>query len=195
LSQELYEQPRQKFSQGDIFEVAPHIFLDPPLLALTPAENGSQKSEKEPFSTFDDSKGQDIVARCKRTTAILITPDCEIDKETLHYWHICPVVPLSKLSGSAQGHVKRNRFYSRYFLPRSGNVISDSFVDFNQLSTIAPDFLKAAKRIVSLSDLGRQGLYVQFIRWLTRWELKELSCPNCQSKYDVSTSLPVRAAD
>jgi hypothetical protein len=193
LSQELYEQPRQDFSQGDILEVAPHVFLDPPLLALQPGENGAYKAEAEPFSAFDNNAGQNVIAKCKQTKAIILTHDCEIDKPQATHSHLCPVVPLSKLKPETQDRVKRNRIYSMFFLPRYGEVLPDSFVDFTRISTVGMDFIKGGKRIVSLSDQGRYGLYAQFIRWLTRWELRELSCPNCNVAFNPTASLPVRS--
>lgn len=180
-----------EFSQGDIFETAPHIFLDPPLVALHQSEETVYKSDSEPFSSFDQN-GQQIIAKCKRTTTILLTPDCEIDKPIVRYWHICPIVPLSRLKGNVHGDVKRNRVYSRFFLPANGTILPDSFIDFNQLSTVNSDLLKAAKRVLSLSDLGRHGMYSQFFRWLTRFELREIGCPNCGTTFNAADSLPVR---
>lgn len=192
MSQELYEQPREDFSQGDILEVAPHIFVDPPLLALQSAGDSLYKSELEPFSAFNNVDGQSVIAKCKRTNAIVITHDCEIDKTQVKRWHLCPVVPLSFLKSDAQDLVKRNRIYSRFWLPRYESALAESFVDFTYISTVGMDFLKTGKRLISLSDLGRQGMYAQFIRWLTRWELKELTCPNCDVTFDPTDSLKVR---
>jgi hypothetical protein len=192
LSQELYEQPRQEFSQGDILYVAPHVFLDPPLFALQPQENGLHMFEQEPFSNFDDAAGQKVVATCKRDKAIVLTHDCEMDKKQILRWHLCPVVPLSKLRPENQDRVKRNRIYSMFFLPRYGTVLMDSFVDFTHISTVGMDFIKTGQRILSLSDVGRQGLYVQFFRWLTRFELRDLNCPNCNVKFSPLSSLPGR---
>jgi hypothetical protein len=191
LSQELYEQPRGQISQGDILELAPHIYLDTPLLGLTRIEGGMHQEEREPFRAFDDVNGQPVVAGCKRTRAIVLTPDCEIDKN-ITYWHICPVLPLSRLKGNVQGDVRRNRVYSRFFLPQLGEVLPDSFVDFNQISSIKADFIQAGRRILSLSDIGRQGLYAQFVRWLTRWELRNVRCPNCDTEFNPATNLQVR---
>jgi len=184
LSQELFEQPRQEFSQGDILDVAPHVFLDPPLLALQPAEANHYRFEAEPFSVFDDAAGQFIAAKCRRIKAIVMTHDCEIDKKQVVRWHLCPVVPLSKLKPDNQDRVKRNRIYSMFFLPRYGEILLDSFVDFSQISTVGMDFIKTGKRILSLSDLARQGMYAQFFRWLTRFEMREMDCPNCRVKFN-----------
>jgi hypothetical protein len=192
LSVELYEQPKSEISQGDILEVAPNIFLAPPLTALYRSENGLHRSEVEPFSSFDN-EGQNIIAMCKRTKAIVLTHDCEIDKKQVTRWQLCPVVPLSRLKPENQDRVKRNRIYSMFYLPRHADILSfDSFVDFSQISTVGSEFINDGKRIVSLSDVGRRGLYAQFVRWLTRWELRELTCPNCGVDFNPTTSLSVR---
>lgn len=120
MAQDLYEEPKEEISQGDILELVPHIYLDPPLSVLKP-ENDSYRTEREPFSQFDDVNGQRIVAMAKRYRAIVITHDCEIDKTKR--WHICPVVSLDRLNSGLQGDVKRNRVFKRFFLPRYADVL------------------------------------------------------------------------
>lgn len=192
MSQELYEQPRQQISQGDILELAPHIFLDSPLLALHNQAETIYGATAEPYGSFDDKNGQKIIAHCKRMTALILTHDCEIDKPQVVRWHICPVVPLERLRGETQDRAKRNRIYSMCFLPKFGNLKKDSFVDFNHISTVSAELLRSAPRILSLSDLGRQALYAQFIRWFSRWELRSLECPGCKVEFDPTLSLSVR---
>ena len=78
------------------------------------------------------------------------------------------------------------------FLPRFGDTLVESFVDFNHVTTLDAEYVKNAKRLVSLSDVGRRALYVQFVRWLSRWELREIACPNCGSVFDPHIDQPVR---
>lgn len=191
---ELYEPPRTEISQGDIIEFLPHIFLDNPLLAL----HGERDTETvfratgEPYTNFNDKDGQAVIAKCKRSKAILISHDCEVDKPQVKKWLVCPVVPMDKLQPKNHDLLKRNRIFSMLYLPKLDKILVDGFVDFNQITTLESEFVKAGNRIISLSDIGRRALYVQFIRWLTRWELREISCPNCQANFDPHAHQSVR---
>jgi hypothetical protein len=192
---ELYELPRPQISQGDILEVLPHTSLEHPLVSLQKERETESvfRAVGEPYDNFNDKEGQTVVASCKRSKAILISHDCEIDKSHVKKWLVCPVVPMGRLQPKNQDLLKRNRIFSMLFLPKFEKTLDDSFVDFNQLTTLDSEFVRSAKRIISLSDIGRRALYIQFIRWLARWELREIVCPNCQTRFDPHASQSVRS--
>ncbi len=122
---------------------------------------------------------------------MLITWDCENEKPKRN-WLICPVQPLALLPKADQTTVKKNKILSTLHLPQYRDLLPESFVNFNHISTLDRDLIQHGRRIVSLSNLGRTALYIQFIRWLTRWKLHEITCPNCTTKFDPTLSLPVR---
>jgi len=192
LSEELYETPREQFSQGDIFELLPHVFLGRPLTALTKDGETTLRAETEPFTSFDDTNGQAIVASCKLQRAILLSHDCEIDKAQVIRWILSPVVPIVRLSNENRDRVRRNRIYAMFHLPKFHESLPESFVDFNQMSTLNSEFVRSASRIVSLSDLGRRGMYMQLVRWFTRWELRTTQCPACGVSFNPGDVMAVR---
>lgn len=186
----MYQSISDNVSQGDILELAPHIYLDPPLSALAAAEApGTYLASQVPPSILN---GDPVIASCKRRLAIVVTFDCEIDKPMNERWIVCPVVPLSDLPSQSHGNVKRNRVAKLFFLQRHKELIPDSVVVLDQLSTINRFFIKEAVRIATLSDDGRLGLYTQFIRWLTRWEFKDVKCPNCKTEFNPTLGMSVR---
>jgi hypothetical protein len=65
----------------------------------------------------------------------------------------------------------------------------------DQITTVDRSFIEAGKRIATLSDTGRFGLYGQFIRWLTRWEFKDVKCPTCSSEFDPTMGMSVRTPE
>ncbi len=194
MAVDLYETPRTDISQGDILELLPHLSLNRPLLALSKETEIIFKAVGEPYPQFNDKDGQDVIATCKRNKAILINHDCDIDKPQIKKYLVCPVVPSNRLKPTTQDLLKRNRIYSMLHLPKFGNILTESFVDFNQITTLDAEYLKDTTRVLSLSDLGRRALYVQFIRWLTRWELREIACPDCGATFDPHIDQPVRTA-
>jgi hypothetical protein len=192
LPEDLYEEPRSKVSQGDILDDLPHLSLEKPLLALYKEAETLFRAAGEPFTQFDDKNGQPVVGICSRARAVVISPDCEIDKSQVKKWIVCRIKPASSLRPQVHDHLKRNRIYSMLFLPRFRDSLPDSYVDFNTITTLDSALVTSAKRIVSLSDIGRRGLYLQFIRWLTRWEFRDLTCPNCAASFNPADVLPVR---
>ena len=194
MAEAIYETPGEKFSQGDIFELLPHSYIEPPLLMLA-QEAGSEailRLSPEPFVSFNDKDGQRIVSMCKRGKGIILSHGCVIDKPQVRRWLVCPVIPLTEIPSGQRGDVKRNRAYSMLYLPQIREVLPESFVYLDQVSTIDAEIVRSAHRLVSLSDIGRKALFAQFIRSLTRWELRTIACPNCQMDINQSEALPVK---
>jgi hypothetical protein len=167
LSASLYEVPRTEICQGDIFEDVPLIYL-----GWSP-------------------KG---IAQPKPATGrgILLTHDCDVDKEKISRWTFCSVIPLHRLDRGAQGDAMRNRIFPMFFLPKYGAMEEDSVVNFHQISSIAKEAAMGLRRTISLSDEGRRGLYGQYVRFITRWKLQEITCPSCSVSFNPADHLPVR---
>lgn len=143
-------------------------------------------------SSIAPNGSERVLANCRRAKAILLTYDCVLDKPDTKFWQICPVVPIAKIARADQGLVRKNRIFHYLHLPAFGNELPESFVDFSIVTTIEPGTINCAHRIVTLSDVGRKSFYGQYIRSITRWELKSAQCPACSTEFDISLSLPVR---
>jgi hypothetical protein len=172
----VYELPRSLFSQGDIFDSIPHVVLD---------------EERSAVSSTTESNA--VITHTRTERAILITPDCEVDKPNVQNWIVCPALPLALIGAADQKLVRANRVFSKFFLPSWGGAFTESFVDLNQMSTVSSSFLRTRPRLASLSDEGRAAFYAQFVRWLTRWKLKTVTCPSCGTGFDLAGSLRVRS--
>lgn len=191
MAEDLYESPRKEISQGDILELLPNSHLVPPLIALFSRSDGLMACESGTHPQFDQ-KAQAIVASCRRAKALLLTYDCEIDKPKVKNWIVAPIVPLSEIPGSAHSDIKKNKVFFLLYLPKYRDVLEDSVLVINHMTTLDREFVSGANRIVSLSDIGRRALYAQHIRWLTRWQLDEMRCPNCAALFNVADGLTVR---
>jgi hypothetical protein len=192
LAEELYETPREQFSQGDILEVVPHLHFQAPLTALLADGEGGYRGSAEPVPVSNDRQGQPVLSTCKRAMGLILTHDCEIDKDSIKSWIICPIVPISELPSAQRGDAKRNRIYSLLYLPSYRNVLPESIAVLNHLTTINKDLLRQEARLASLSDIGRRSLYMQFTRWISRWELRSIECPGCGLGLNLTQALPVR---
>lgn len=191
MAEELYEAAGDQVSQGDILQLAPDAHLAHPLTRLRPIADGKFESDREPFPDFNEKRGETVAATCKRRLSLLLTPDCEIDKAN-RKWVICPIRPIGELFGNFQDSIRKNRVVSALFLPAHKGLFPDGYADFNYITTLEPEFVQTAKRPASLSDVGRIALYKQYIRWFTRWTLKDIPCPNCGMNFDPTLALKVR---
>ena len=192
MAEDLYEEPRAEISQGDILEKLPSAYLAAPLRALFVRDDGAMEVESENHPNFNDKQGQPVVASCKRAKALLLTYDCEIDKPAVKNWIVVPLVPLSVIPGASHGDAKKNKIFSLLYLPSYRDIIEESVLVLNHVTTLDREFVQRTKRILSLSDVGRRALYAQYIRWLTRWQLSEIHCPNCDVSFNASDGMTVR---
>jgi len=176
----LYRDPVADLSQCDVVEISPHAYIDPPLRWVREMPAGEiQVTEIEIRSLLS---GTDVIAR-------------EIAKSNVLRLVICPVVPLSRFEHSQQGNIKRNRTAHLFFLPRFRTALDDSVAVLNQLTTVHRVMFSDLNRLVTLTRAGRLAFYGQFVRWLTRWELRTVPCPNCNVEFDPTLALPVRSAE
>jgi hypothetical protein len=194
LAEDLYELPQAEISQGDILEILPNSHLVPPLTALFPRSEGIMACEPDTHPEFNN-KRQPVVASCRRAKAMLLTYDCEISKPEIKNWIVSPVVPLSEIPGHSHGHIKKNRVFHLLYLPEYRDILEDSVLVLNHVTTLSREFVSTAHRIMSLSDTGRRALYVQHLRWLSRCQLNELRCPNCTALFNAADAMTVRPID
>ncbi len=139
----------------------------------------------------EEGEGGPWTFQSKSGLAIVLTHDCTIDKSNTRFVQICPISPLKDLEPSLRGEVKKNRPFQYFYLPPDGEL-TESFVDFAYPTTVSLSMVSGIPRLMTLSDLGRRALYVQYIRWVTRWEMRKIKCPGCGEDFNASAALPVR---
>jgi hypothetical protein len=175
VSQNLFREPANKLSQGDIV-VAPHLRINEAL----DAEVGERV---------------EISATGRASLGVVINYDCEIDKPWSETLIVCPIIPLEQIGINQRTNAKANRLAHLFFMHRYQELWPDSVAVLNQQTTFDKKLIDPAKRLATLTVEGRQAFYGQFVRWLSRWELRELTCPNCGVEFDPTISLPIRNPD
>lgn len=170
-----YRDPTPNLSQGDII-VTPHLHITE---AGAVGEDGSIT----------------LVTRGRAAPALILNFDCEIDKPWSQRFVVCPIVPLEELPSNQRANAKHNRTAHLLFMPRHKAILVDSVAVLNQQTTIDRMLIDPSMRLATLDVQGRLALYAQFVRWLSRWELTELTCPRCGADFDPTTALPIRQPD
>jgi len=172
VAQDLFEALSGQLRQGDIFEAVTFFWSEGTEAGSGPAGLISKSS---------------AVPR----RGMLLNQSCDVDKQNYHRLVVIPVLSLSVLSSSDQTNVRKNKVFSRLYLPSYRDLLPETFVSFLEPMTVAKSFLVPARRIVSLSEKGRRALYVQYTRWLTRWQLTEIECPNCGAAFNPTDTLHI----
>lgn len=185
-----YCEPAAQLSQGDLLEFAPHVYINV-------RGNQNHGLTVETMIALPKDEEVPVSVACQSVRSLVVTPDCEIShpERAQNRVVVCPVRPLSTLSREKQGDAKRHRIAHLFFLPRHGAKLEDSIAFLNQLTTVDIDLIRSVPKIATLHVAGRRALDAQFLRWLSRWVLAELSCPQCEMVFDPSMLLPTRAPD
>ena len=183
--EEYYRDLDLSWCQGDIIRKVPHIYLKQPPLTIARRESTSRYGERltpylydfgisegeESANTslpggFKFDRGEQSLALCHIAFGMILTNGCEIDKDDKHRT-MALIRPLNVVQ-DGQDIIRANKNFSYFYLPAYGAIMGESYVDFRRITTLHPDFLKDAERVVSLTDDAVKGLQMQFFRFLTR---------------------------
>jgi hypothetical protein len=180
-----YYQPLDpKPSQGDIIELAPHTRLFDPVSYVSRGPAGL---------AIGLGATKEAIAEARNMLAVILNPDCELDKASTRFWLIAPLHPLSLMIAHDQGNIRKNKVLKYLHVPPYPPLVPESFIDFGAITTIEAAIMKKTNRIVTLSDSARAALYVQQMRWFSRWVLNDVQCPKCQLRFNPTDTLPVRS--
>jgi len=95
--------------------------------------------------------------------AMLLTHDCEYDKEETKYVYVAQLVSLAGSSSKFVESVRQRRVIAAFYLEPLSDVIDAMYVDLRRISRIEKRFFQqpSAKAILSLSDDARLALQRQ----------------------------------
>src|SRR3954465_16074635 len=115
-----------EYCQGDLIDDLPSIHLraDTPLVALRRCDLKGNRRVWEPVHENptgtgpkpDFKKGENVLAFCQISSAILLTHCCEIDKDP-KYRLVALVRPLAGIAPDDRQIIRQNQNYSYFYLP------------------------------------------------------------------------------
>lgn len=177
--QSFYRPCRSELCQGDIFACVPQVHLrsEPRLLrrtTLSGSRDGFEVAEQvSTYSEVSQRTGVTVPADCDVTMALLLTHDCEIDKDK--HRTVALIRPLDpRMPEPDLDIIRRNKRFPFFYLPTDPlfPTLPDSYVDLRRISTLAIGITDSAQRIACLEDMSRSALLLQLFRFYTRIELK-----------------------
>jgi hypothetical protein len=163
--------------QGDILERVPQLFLkeQPRPLRKTTLPGNRVGYELEGLAEealpITPEEGILVPAVCQVTRAMLLTHNCEIDKDKKHRT-VAMIRPLPEnMPNKDREIIRANKRFPFFYLPAGGDQLPESYVDFRRLCTVSPQWVDAATRLASLTPVAGQAMLLQFFRFLTRVEI------------------------
>lgn len=184
-----------RLSQGDIVRAPIGVFARLADLAAPPP----LKTRSEPL-TYGDPAGvtltipwrpagradagaggdaeDRLVLRAWYAPAVVVTPDCGIDKEPRQIL-LAPILPLAALAPADRDGVRAGTFLMALYLPADPAMVfadgstfafPDSCVDFTRTTAVTPGLL-AGQRMVALSDAQRDRFQEAWVRFLAGREI------------------------
>lgn len=114
---------------------------------------------------------QTVVVTGVVTHAVLLTHDCEIDKDNT-YRTVALVRPFSTLPGEAVDGIRRGKRYRFFYLApqQMAPAIIESYLDLRRVTTVRADWLARAERVASMTSLVRDALRGALVRYWSRVE-------------------------
>lgn len=170
--------------QGDILERVPHVLLkaQPRPLRKTTLSGNRIVYEMEELAEgalpTTPEEGVLVPATCHVSRAMLLTHDCEIDKDKKHRTVVL-IRPLpANMPAQDRATIQQNRRFPFFYLPEAGDQLPESYVDFRRMCTVSPQWVDSAKRLASLTAVAQQALLLQLFRFLARVELDRACLPS-----------------
>jgi hypothetical protein len=166
--------------QGDIFDLEPSVFIQSrPLSVVRTRQAGDGRIHAglhteggdPPEDGFHWETGEKIVCDGILNRAVMLTHDCEIEKDDKHRV-LALIRPWATIPQDFQEAVRQGRRYRFFWLPeQSGPDFPESYVDFRRVTTVRPQALQEEHRRLSMTERMREALAAAFIRFITRKEV------------------------
>ena len=171
--------------QGDIFWGVPTTVIDRPLHAAryrgqapTVQRNGLADVIMEGGPApqpprYSGTGDQDLVVTAHFGLVMLLTHDCELDKDRATFW-VAPLVDLRTFTEDAITAIRELRRFRWFYLPPYNGpgkytTWSHAAVDFGGVTTVAARVLiERTERVTSLAEPARRPLQLALLRYVGR---------------------------
>jgi hypothetical protein len=163
-----FNAPHQELSQGDLFALAPSLYVKELGFFVRLDRNRYQLQEWQP-PTLKVSEEHQAAAAAVRRLAIVLTHDCEIDKSPARASVLLAQVrPLAGVPDDQRQGFRHNTRHRAFYLPQCNHIDQESYADLRAITTIRVAALGSVERIASMNEDGRRMLREQLFRFFTR---------------------------
>jgi hypothetical protein len=160
--------PGDELSQGDLFEEVPSVVVHDLLFMVKSADNAFHLERERPASRRDD-RTYPANAEEARAPGIVLSHDCEIDKQTRKtIVHVALVRPLDGVPEEHREGFRRNQRHRAFYLPPNGFLDGENYADLRRITVLRADTLLELTKRASMNEDGRRMLREQVFRFFTR---------------------------
>jgi hypothetical protein len=160
--------PGPELSQGDLFALVPSVYVrDLSYMVRLDTARFRLESDKPP--NFNIDKEHQATATSVRRAAIVLTHDCEIDKEPARASLLMALVrPLSAVNEDDRDGFRTNTRHRAFYLPENDYLDGESYADLRAVTTIRRDTLESLSQLAAMNEDGRRMLREQLFRFFAR---------------------------
>jgi hypothetical protein len=164
-----FSPPGGEPSQGDLFNAVPSMYAEDLRFMVKTADNAYSLHPEDPQRRNDRTYPANATEA--RSFGVLLTHDCEIDKQTrkalVHVALVrslnAPAVPEEHIDG-----FRTNRRHRAFYLPPNPYLNGENYVDLRRISTLRADVLLTLPKLASMNEDGRRMLREHLFRFFTR---------------------------
>jgi hypothetical protein len=163
--------PGPELSQGDLVALVPSNYVHDLdyLVKIDANPVRFQVRATRPEHMHDDQMHQ-ANARGVRAAGIVLTHDCEIDKDDRERASILVglVRPLAGIREVDRDGIRQNTRHRAFYLPANTHVGQESYVDLRRITSVRRAALEQLVRNAAMSEDGRLMLQEHLFRFFTR---------------------------
>jgi hypothetical protein len=164
-----FSPPSDELSQGDLFVEVPSVYVQDLRYLVKTADNtfslqavAGQRRLDRPYPANAEET---------RTFGIVLTHDCEIDKEPRRALvHVALVRPL-RAPDVPEEHLdgfRANTRHRAFYLPTNDYLEGENYADLRRMTPLRVDVLLGLTKLASMNEDGRRMLREHIFRFFTR---------------------------
>jgi hypothetical protein len=162
-----FSPPSDELSQGDLFADVPSVYVeDLRYLVKTDANAYSLQSASQPRK---DDRTYPANAVEARTFGIVITHDCEIDKNLARALvYVALVRKLDDVAEEFRDGFRSNTRHRAFYLPSNEYLNGEHYADLRRMTPIRADALLTLSKVATMNQDGRRMLREHLFRFFSR---------------------------
>jgi len=168
--------PGSELSQGDLIEEVPSVYIEDLGYAVKFADKPPKfkLQARRPEHIKPNSEHQANATEV-RSAAVVLTHDCEIDKDDTNRAIVLAALvrSLSDIRDKDRDGIRQYTRHRAFYLPENNYLDGEHYIDLRRLTTIRRDNLEELKRLASMNEDGRLMLREHLFRFFARRVLPE----------------------
>jgi hypothetical protein len=164
-----FVEPAGELSQGDLLLNVPSVYVTDLRYMVERGDAENFRLTREAPRRREDRAHQGNVLEMRKP-GVILTHDCEIDKEPTRATLLVGAVrPIAAVNEADREGFRSNTRHRALYLPESPpHLPEESYLDLRCITVLRRDALEQCARVASMNEDGRRLLREQLFRFFTR---------------------------